>query len=899
MRIEEKPIDPAHNWGGYRITQEATCEGTGIKTDTCISCGEMRTKSYGPLGHNWGGYQITQEATCTMTGVKTDTCLRCGDTRSKSYGPIEHNWGGYIVTQEATCEGTGVKTDTCVSCGETRTMSYGPLGHTWAGYKVTQEATCEGLGVKTDTCISCGEIRTVSYGPLGHNWAGYKVTQEATCTTTGVKTDTCARCGETRTMPYGPIEHNWAGYKVTQEATCNETGVQTDTCISCGETRTKPYGPLNHNWAGYKVTQEATCEGTGVKTDTCARCGETRTKPYDALGHNWGGYKVTQEATCEETGVKTDTCARCGETRTMTYGPLEHSWKHSSKAATCTEKGYDITACVRCGEGEEQYYPELGHALESKYNSASHWTVCTRSGCAFKGTVQTHIMRDDYDYQEIDDGSQIVYQYSLYNKCATCGYKEKIGESAIHKHYGTTIIPATATCDKAGYTAGLKCSVEGCGEIYIQPKEIASLGHLSVKYGAKEPTCIESGWDAYVTCMREGCSHTTYNEIPALGHRYIDGICTRCGLQNQTMHPHSYTKLQSDKTNHWYECACGEVKVGSVEPHSGGTATLLQQAVCVMCNTPYGDFAPYTKNSDGTIDFGSYPQTKVTDSSLIVTLNTMAGVFPTVSNQYDWISYDYYNMGSKATDYMWYQDVTYQDNKYRGVYFDQYRLIYTTGDSTANVQQSNGYTTGMIHWFKWEVLNWTILEEADGRALLLCNSVIDAQEYYHNNEEIRYINGREVFPNNYKESDMRQWLNRTFLNAAFDFDQKAIIRTSSVINNTQSTNPYDNPNYWVNGENKYVCATTNDSIFLLSEEEATNPNYKLHVQQARGRKGTDYAYCQGLRAMGTYQCWWLRSPTHEYDSGVRGIGSDGKADLKFNVHRTDYGVVPALRIALL
>ena len=41
------------------------------------------------------------------------------------------------------------------------------------------------------------------------------------------------------------------------------------------------------------------------------------------------------------------------------------------------------------------------------------------------------------------------------------------------------------------------------------------------------PTCTEAGWEAYDTCSR--CNYTTFKELPALGHDYVDYKCTRCG----------------------------------------------------------------------------------------------------------------------------------------------------------------------------------------------------------------------------------------------------------------------------------------------------------------------------------------------------------------------------------
>ena len=72
-----------------------------------------------------------------------------------------------------------------------------------------------------------------------------------------------------------------------------------------------------------------------------------------------------------------------------------------------------------------------------------------------------------------------------------------------HKHTG-----GTATCTEWG-----KCT--GCGTAYLEP-----LGHDIMTHDGKDPTCTESGWWAYETCKRAGCDYTTYQKIPANGHKY-------------------------------------------------------------------------------------------------------------------------------------------------------------------------------------------------------------------------------------------------------------------------------------------------------------------------------------------------------------------------------------------
>ena len=71
------------------------------------------------------------------------------------------------------------------------------------------------------------------------------------------------------------------------------------------------------------------------------------------------------------------------------------------------------------------------------------------------------------------------------------------------------------------------------------------------------------------------------------------------------------------------------------------------------------------------IEFGSYPQSEVTDARLKTELNKM---------EKTWISYNYYSgegWYSDATvpgDWMQYTDVEYMGAKYRGVKFTYYRI---------------------------------------------------------------------------------------------------------------------------------------------------------------------------------------------------------------------------------
>lgn len=440
------------------------------------------------------------------------------------------------------------------------------------------------------------------------------------------------------------------------------------------------------------------------------------------------------------------------------------------------------------------------------------------------------------------------------------------------------------------------------------------------------------------------CDEYETREIPSQGHNFTDyildenasceedgtktAICGNgCGktdtvIVEGSVKGHEYTQLKYDDVQHWYECKwCADVDSTSKENHYGGTATTTEQAKCTVCGQEYGELMipdtpeipeTYERLSDGTINFGAYPQMKVTDVTLTTALTSAAGALPTASNSQGWTSYKYYISSSNDTDYMWYQDVVYGGNIYRGVYFTSYRPYSTRYSSVTSYiyQDDNGYIKSTVYWFAYEVLNWIVLEENNGEAFLLCNSIIDCQEYYHNSTEIRTINGVSIYPNNYAESNIRKWLNETFYKTAFTSLQQSLIKVTKVDNGAKSTNPYGKPAKWNSGVNKYACANTNDKIFLLSEEEATNPNYGFSsdqddngIKSARIRKTSDYAQSQGCYTKTSSSSlgngWWrLRSPYYDHYYDARHIYIDGNTNYFGDVNVTSGGVVPALKLSL-
>ncbi len=100
---------------------------------------------------------------------------------------------------------------------------------------------------------------------------------------------------------------------------------------------------------------------------------------------------------------------------------------------------------------------------------------------------------------------------------------------------------------------------------------------------------------------------------------------------------------------------------------------IVCRALCIVLSllmlltvTPMTVFAEETETktykTGDIIEFGSYPQSEVTDAALKSALTSRAG------STDGWTSYNYY-IGGAQGDYMKYTDVEYGGAKYRGVYF--------------------------------------------------------------------------------------------------------------------------------------------------------------------------------------------------------------------------------------
>ena len=372
-------------------------------------------------------------------------------------------------------------------------------------------------------------------------------------------------------------------------------------------------------------------------------------------------------------------------------------------------------------------------------------------------------------------------------------------------------------------------------------------------------------------------SNTSYTESrQAKGSAYA--LCQGL-LKNSSTDYHSHWRLRSASS---HDNACFVDYFGSVYTyefdysHDG-----VRPALNIHLTSEISPAEKY--NVGDTVTLGSYPQSEVTDSALKSALTSRAG------STSGWTSYDYYISGAQS-DYMKYTDVEYGGEKYRGVYFTQYRpsSTYYSSSTDYSYQDDNGYNTSTVYWFKYEPMKWQVLsfDKTTGNAVVLSKDIIDSQQYYNNTNK-RTIGGKMVYPNNYEHSDIRAWLNGAFYDGAFTASEKNAIIATTLDNKAFSTHYPE-----------YDSNSTTDKVWLLSYSEAQNTAYGFSSDETRQAKGSAYALCQGLYKSSSNGCsgWCLRSASN-FSTVACSVGSVGNG-CSSGVYYTVDGVRPALKINL-
>lgn len=292
-------------------------------------------------------------------------------------------------------------------------------------------------------------------------------------------------------------------------------------------------------------------------------------------------------------------------------------------------------------------------------------------------------------------------------------------------------------------------------------------------------------------------------------------------------------------------------------------------------------------NQGDIITFGSYPQSKVTDTEITGALDRSVA-------DSDFISYGYKDgdgtPGSEhESDQMKYADVVYNGEKYRGVRIFKYRpyTIYGTINSS-NTNPQKRYElyeeNGTTYWFRYEPIKWQMLDPDTG--LVIGYNVLDAQPYYNN-----YITS-ETTDILYENSDIRTYVNTVFHDTAFGKEEdfitvnderkdKLFLADSSIMtsyiydsdiayNDNLRCTPTTDYSY-INGSSWYKTNNVYYNLYMLGDD-CTNGLYIINPSGKfiRNNNGNDH-----YRALGYRVCMYLnltkaanKNAIHYFSDGV-------------------------------
>ena len=260
-------------------------------------------------------------------------------------------------------------------------------------------------------------------------------------------------------------------------------------------------GEHTHDYQSFTI--HPVCVAGGYTHHYCTECSDWyRDDATSLLGHDDTHYPA-QTPSCVEQGWDAYTvCNRCG------YSTQEKVWGECRTVvsevveATCTSRGYSMHVCTVCGLGYlRDVVPALGHEMGTC--PAKEPTSCLEPG------------------------------WEAYEGCLRCGKGER--DFIWGDHQWETIEKWEPTCDRQGYTHE-RCTLCGSENFAYSDR----LWHQMVSYPAKEPTCLEYGWDAYKACAICGYStirylygqcnfETTVTEPTCTEQGYTHYQCTLCG----------------------------------------------------------------------------------------------------------------------------------------------------------------------------------------------------------------------------------------------------------------------------------------------------------------------------------------------------------------------------------
>ena len=583
-----------HTWDDGQVTTAATCTENGVMTYTCTMCSDTKTEVIPATGHAYGApvwkWNDDFTASATFTCANDTTHVENVDatvTSAVTTPAACETTGVRTYTAKVTFmdkEYTSSKTEVIPAAGHTLTAV------------AEVPATCETAGTSAHwKCDVCGKLFSDAEGKTETTLE--KLAIPATGHAYGApvwKWNDDFTASATFTCGNDASHVETVDATVTSEVTegsCEVGGTRTYTAkVTFGgkdytDTKTEPIPAKGHTLTAVAKVP-ATCETAGVKAHwVCSVCGklfsdaEGKTETtleklaIPATGHAYGApvwkwnddftasatftcgndashvetvnaavtNAVTTEATCKADGVRTYTAKVTFEgkeytdTKTETIAATGHAygepvWKWNDD--------FTASATFTCGN-------DTSHVKNVTAEVTS--AVTTPAACEADG-VRTYTAKVTFEGKEYTDtktetlpatGHAYGEPVWKWNDDFTASATFTCGNDASHVENVTATVTnevtTAANCEVDGvrtYTA--KVTFEDKEYTDTKTEVIPATGHDTELVDAKDATCTEDGYTGNEVCKVCQTVVKQGEVIPALGHDYKDGKCSRCGAEEPT-----------------------------------------------------------------------------------------------------------------------------------------------------------------------------------------------------------------------------------------------------------------------------------------------------------------------------------------------------------------------------
>lgn len=175
---------------------------------------------------------------------------------------------------------------------------------------------------------------------------------------------------------------------------------------------------------------------------------------------------------------------------------------------------------------------------------------------------------------------------------------------------------------------------------------------------------------------------------------------------------------------------------------------------------------------------------------------------------------------------------------------------------------------------KPEMIKWRVLAREDKKALIISDSILVSRPFQ------KYASSGDAIT--WKISELRKWLNKTFINEVFSSDeQKRILTTNVILKEKKKDAP--------------ILEVTEDKLFLLNMDEAEKyfRDYKDRQSKATLFAKNDYIYVDD----NGNSPWWLNSIPSKKGKSAE-VQPSGLINDYGNLMSSNVGIRPTLWISL-